>query len=81
MKTIIVWYLLITPLPTGTSPYARDYKTIEVESAEFPTEADCKQFASQMAQQKLDEKYPPSQHPAIVGATTCFSREKRDIPK
>jgi len=71
-----IWYLVITPLPTGDAPDARLYKSIEVESAEFPSKADCTQFGTQRGQAELDKVYAPSVHPAIVGAFNCFSRIK-----
>ncbi|EJN10466.1 hypothetical protein PMI42_06242 [Bradyrhizobium sp. YR681] len=75
-----IWYLVITPIPTGDAPDAKRYRTFEVESAEFPTKADCQQFGAQRGQAELDKVYPPTgdqftvASPAIVGAFNCFSR-------
>lgn len=78
-QLVTIWYLLITPLPAGESPNPYAYKTFEVETVDFASKDDCATYAAanNNLQLRLDEKYPPALHPAIIGATQCFSRVVR----
>jgi hypothetical protein len=84
---ITVWYLLITPLPgdTAVSPAPQQFRTFEVENVDFANIDDCKTYAAQHGQDRLNEKYStvPTTDihavptTAIIGAMQCFSRQRK----